>query len=406
VDEETERLLERQAGHRRREAADRAELADRLAVDTSPEGELMRRYQLDNDRKLDRALNGLVKLRRAAGAGVAGDPAPEGGCEPEPEPVATVEPENGPADGPEGEADAEVQPKAEDNGAGDRDPGACGLPSSFGLDPSSIPGPEWVAPAAAVAAGEPAPAGIAAPARAAAEPESRPVPQDERSCPPGGTRPHEDGRARGFSSPAPCSEEPSPVLVRGVDAEESSRDEPVPPAHGDEAPRNEPDPATDGDPIARNEPCAPGGDPIAPNEPAGSRRIAAWSVPAVACALVILLAAGLNAAWAGPVAGPNGRPSMTPAARAGPDVRVGPLPRHRYRLDEAGQYEPGGLPRGNANALGLSGPSRSAGQSVDMARRISPEAPRKSLQTTSLVQVADPRPFGGDPDLPRPAGSA
>src|SRR5262249_38932306 len=54
VDEEMERLLERQAGHRRREAADRAELADGLAVDLSPAGELMRRYQLDNDRKLDR----------------------------------------------------------------------------------------------------------------------------------------------------------------------------------------------------------------------------------------------------------------------------------------------------------------------------------------------------------------
>src|SRR6185312_9127430 len=57
VDEEIERLRERQAGHRRREAADRAERADRLAVDTSPEGELMRRYQLDADRKLDRAIH-------------------------------------------------------------------------------------------------------------------------------------------------------------------------------------------------------------------------------------------------------------------------------------------------------------------------------------------------------------
>src|SRR6185437_8567817 len=89
VDEETERLLERQAGHRRREAADRAELADRLAVDTSAEGELMRRYQLDADRKLERALHGLVKLRRA-GVGVAGDPAPEGSSGAEPEVVGAV----------------------------------------------------------------------------------------------------------------------------------------------------------------------------------------------------------------------------------------------------------------------------------------------------------------------------
>ncbi len=107
VDEETERLEQRQAGHRRREAADRAELADRLAVDTSPEGELMRRYQLDNDRKLDRAINGLVKLRR----GRRRRPAirrPRAAPEPEPGPVGAVGPEGGPADGPEGEADAEV----------------------------------------------------------------------------------------------------------------------------------------------------------------------------------------------------------------------------------------------------------------------------------------------------------
>jgi hypothetical protein len=70
---------------------------------------------------------------------------------------------------------------------------------------------------------------------------------------------------------------------------------------------------------------------------------------------------------------------MTPAARAGPAVRVGPFPRRRFLVDDAGQdvgralrptrgwsverersnsvrtsraggYEPGGLPRGNANA--------------------------------------------------------
>src|SRR5262249_35934015 len=103
VDEETERLLERQAGHQRREAADRAELADRLAVDTSPEGELMRRYQLDNDRKLDRALNGPVKLRRA-GVGGAGGPAPKEPPQPEPAAVGTGRPESGPGGGPQGRA--------------------------------------------------------------------------------------------------------------------------------------------------------------------------------------------------------------------------------------------------------------------------------------------------------------
>src|SRR6185312_5183468 len=148
VDEEIERLLERQAGHERREAAERAERADRLAVDTSPEGELMRRYQLDNDRKLDRALHGLVKLRRA-GVGVAGEPAAEGSSEPEPEPVGTVDPAGGPADGAEGEADPIL-----DRGAGILDS------SSSLSDPASpLRDADVVEPARAEAA---APAGPAA----------------------------------------------------------------------------------------------------------------------------------------------------------------------------------------------------------------------------------------------------
>ncbi len=378
VDEETERLEQRQAGHRRREAADRAELADRLAVDTSPEGELMRRYQLDNDRKLDRAISGLVKLQRA-GVGATGDPAPAGRCEPEPGPAGAVGPERGPADGPEGEADAEVpagrvlsehraagpgllpvltehpttprsgtprttfepepeptetvEPESGPEGeadaevrrkaGGDRvevdDLAAGGLASSFGPDLSSTPEPEVFTPAAAVAAGEPTWAGIAGPARPAGEPESHPVPQDELS----------------------------PAVVRGGGAEGSSPDEPGPPGHGDEAPRNEPHPASDGDPIAPNELSCPlgapdlmkmdgcmdspvgaqfseelspsvGGDPIASDEPAGSRRIADSSVPALICALVILLAAGLSAALAGPLAGPGGRPDSPRDGRSGP----------------------------------------------------------------------------------------
>jgi hypothetical protein len=317
VDEEMERLLERQAGHQRRQAADRAELADRLAVDTTPEGELMRRYQLDNDRNLDRAITSLVKLRRA-GVGVTGDPAPEDRSEPEPEAVRTVAPESGPTDCPEGEPSTEVQPEAEGDSPEDEDLAAGGRPPSLAPDPSSIPSLEFIAPAAAVAAGEPAPAAIAAPARAAAQPESRPVPHDERSCPPGGTRPHANGRAQGSSSPAPCSEGPGTAVVRSGGAEGSSPVEPGPPAPGDETPRNEPDAATDGDLIARNEPCAPGGDPIAPNELAGSRRIVDMSALALVGALVILLAAGLSAAWAGPVACPGGRPDSPSDGRSGP----------------------------------------------------------------------------------------
>ena len=140
----------------------------------------MRRYQLDNDRKLDRALNGLVKLRRAAVVGVAGDPAPEGRSETEPEPVGTVEPESGPADGPEGEADTEVPPKAEGDSLEDGDPGVCGLPSSFGLDPSPTPGPELVASAVAFVAGEPGPAGIAR--RPEPPPNRRATPFGQTNC--------------------------------------------------------------------------------------------------------------------------------------------------------------------------------------------------------------------------------
>ncbi len=305
VAEETERLLRRQAGHQRREAADLAELADRLAVDTSPEGELMRRYQLDNDRKLDRAINNLVKLRRG-GVGVAGDPAPDGAPEAEPGPLATVKSQGAAADAQEGQADAEIQPNPI-------------FDLGLGILDSSLPIQNPESPIQNPNVAEPAPAGIAAPARAAAEPESHPVPQNELSCPPGDTRPHANGWAHGFSSPAQFSEQPSPAVVRGGGAEGNSQDEPGPPAHGDETPRNEPDPATDGDPIAPNEPCAPvGGDPIAPDEPTGSRRIADWSVPALVWGLVILLAAGLSAAPAGPVAGPGGRPDRPRAGRSGP----------------------------------------------------------------------------------------
>jgi hypothetical protein len=37
--------------HRRREATERSELADRLALDTTPEGERLRRHANDSDRK-------------------------------------------------------------------------------------------------------------------------------------------------------------------------------------------------------------------------------------------------------------------------------------------------------------------------------------------------------------------
>jgi hypothetical protein len=129
VHEEVARLEQREADHERRAAADRVELAARLSVDATAEGERMRRYQLDCDRKLHRALNGLRMLRRDEDRGIAGDPAPEDDPGPEPEPVGTVERESGPADAAEGAAAAAVRPETEgDNPAG--------LHSAFSLQPS------------------------------------------------------------------------------------------------------------------------------------------------------------------------------------------------------------------------------------------------------------------------------
>jgi hypothetical protein len=58
-------------------------------VDTTPEGERVRRYQLDCDRKLHRALQSLLKLRREEGG--AADP----DVEDVPDPAGLVEPPNG-----------------------------------------------------------------------------------------------------------------------------------------------------------------------------------------------------------------------------------------------------------------------------------------------------------------------
>jgi hypothetical protein len=101
----------------------------RLAVDTAPGGELLRRYPLDNDRRLDRAINGLVKLRRAGDA-----------PEPEPESVGPVE-----SRAQESAADAEPRPSPipiPDLGVGIRD-------SSLPIREPDVAGPD----------GEPGPQG-------------------------------------------------------------------------------------------------------------------------------------------------------------------------------------------------------------------------------------------------------
>ncbi len=205
VREEAARLHRRKAGHDRREAADRAELADRLAVDTTPEGERMRRYQLDFDRKLHRALNTLLKLRRGEGVGVGGDPAPDGAPEPEPEPVGTVDLQNGPVDGPEGEADAEFQPETEGHSLEDDN-------SVAGRSPRRGPGLVSFAP--------PGPFVVAS------SEEPHPIPRNEPTTP-----------AAGNPIPQP---------------------DPGPPAHGAGIPRNEPSRSVGGDPSSQNEPTGSG----------------------------------------------------------------------------------------------------------------------------------------------------
>jgi hypothetical protein len=70
VERATARLEGRAAAQAQREAADLEELADRLAFDTTSSGERMRRYHLDCDRTVHRAINSLLKLRRAEAAAI------------------------------------------------------------------------------------------------------------------------------------------------------------------------------------------------------------------------------------------------------------------------------------------------------------------------------------------------
>ena len=102
-----------------------------------------------------------------------------------------------------------------------------------------------------------------------------------------------------------------------------------------------------------------GAHPSSENEPTGSGRIADSSVPALVCALVILLAAGLSAAFAGPVGKPyypgDGyphRPDTSPQRQrvnSGDDHRF-----TRWRLGLVGEILPR---RGDIPADGRSGPA-------------------------------------------------
>jgi hypothetical protein len=281
VEEETARLEELEAAHEEREAADRSELADRLAVDTTAEGGQVRRHENDCDRKLHRALNSLLKLRRD---GVGADPAVEG----VPEPAGPVEL------------------------AGGLTPIAIDVPMAATIPPGAVEPPNGLAPMATE---------VPVTASGPVEPENRPTPT--ATDPPamaaataGAIEPEDGGEgaheAAGGAPVAPAA--------AGADRE------PVRP--------NEPTPQSGGGPIRQNEPSpAAGGDPASQNEPGGSWRIAALSVPALALALLILLAAGLSAAFAGPAAGPTGKPYLTLASAEmvpyHPDAPGGRLPLSR-----------------------------------------------------------------------------
>ncbi len=261
VEEETARLEELEAACREREAVNRRELADRLAVDTTAEGAQVQRYQLDCDRKLHRAVNTLVKLRRCEGVGVAGEPAPDGSPEPEPMgtvetlggpedeadaevqagrvlcehrgagpgllpvlaehpttprswapptlvepdpgPVGTVEPLGVTEDGPNGEADAAVRPETNGESREHDEPVAGGSPPVSGVGSPSTLEARRLAPAGAVAAAELVPARHAPPRRPAAEPEGHAVAQNEPGPAAGG------GPIRPLMSGIRCSTTPA-----------------------------------------------------------------------------------------------------------------------------------------------------------------------------------------------------
>jgi hypothetical protein len=250
VEEETARLEELKEAHQEREAVDRAELADRLAVDTTAEGERVRRYHLDCDRKLHRAIQSLLKLRREEG--VAADPADES----MPGPAGPVEPPNG------------LVPTLTDVPAtvpillGAVEPLDRLATMAAGV-PVTTSGPvEWESGLTPTATDLPA---IATATAGAIEPE--------------------DSREAAHET---ISGHPSLPAAAAAESEPVRPNEPTLHTGGEASPRNEPGRAV-------------GGDPASQNEPGGSGWIAAVSVPALAVALAILLVAGLSAASEGPI---------------------------------------------------------------------------------------------------------
>jgi hypothetical protein len=274
VKEETARLEELEKARQEREEAESSGLADRLAVDTTPDGERLRRHANDSDRKLHRALADLLKLRREEG--LAADPEVAG----EPEPAMSVEPTNGPV------------------------PTATNLPVTVPIAPGMVESPDRLAPMAT---------DVTADVSGPVEPEEAPTPT--ATDPPaiatataGAIEPARGGAGAqevAWGPPVPPAADSKPVRpIRPT------------PHTGDEAlAQNEPGPfdllriggrsVASGEPMAQNEPGpAVGGYEDSVNEPGGPGWIAARSVPALAYALMLMLAVCLSGAFAAPIGPP------------------------------------------------------------------------------------------------------
>jgi hypothetical protein len=140
----------------------------------------------------------------------------------------------------------------------------------------------------------------------------------------------------------------------------------------------------------RNEPGRPaGGDPIAPDGSPGSGRSADGRVAAMTCALVILLAARLSAAFAGRIGGS----SITPANQ---DVTDQPDARARVRASSPSLAR--GAGRGIvrtfvAGAIQLKSPSWSSARTSSRSGQSAPSIRRNPNPTqdkteTSLSQTS------------------
>ncbi len=275
VDEETARLEELEAARREREAVHRSELADRLAVDTTAEGDRVRRYQLDYDRKLHRR-----SIAWRSSAGMTG----------------------GGGSGRRGRARA-----GRTGRAGERPDAGCDGPRGDSADPARSG--RTARPSCADGNGGPGDGDGTGRTGERPDADGNGYPGD-REGNGGSDRAGRRGAGRSGSRLGSGSGDGAPSYNSAAAA-----------ADGEPGRQNEPAPRTSGEPSRQNEPSpAAGGDESPPNEPGGSGRIAALSVPALAFALLILLAARLSAAFAGPVAGPIDRPHVTLASQMVPDL--------------------------------------------------------------------------------------